>query len=134
MMDVRHAGNPEPGDGVNQADPRSDSAELRRIDFTGTIWFAAAAIASALALAGLLDSGWRPQDMPPVAAIAWWTGSGCVVLGIAAFAWAGCPVLNSDVSTADRIKSLCIRWGVVLFMAGAVVASLAILLVPPQPS
>jgi hypothetical protein len=130
MMDVRQANSPESGSGVDQADPRSDSAELRRIDFTGTIWFAAAAIASALALAGLLVSGWRPHDLPPIAAIAWWTGSGCVVLGIAAFAWAGCPVLNSDVSTADRIKSLCIRWGVVLFMAGAVVASLAILLAP----
>lgn len=115
---------------ASRSDVTSTSSELRRIDFTGTIWFAATVVGSGIPMAALLVSGWRPHELPAFAAIVWWIGGALVVLAAAAFAWAGCPVLDTDVTTADRRKSLCIRAGVVLLLAGGVAASLAVLLAP----
>ena len=42
----------------SSADPMlSRTAQLRRVDFSGTVWFAAALIADAVAIGGLLASG-----------------------------------------------------------------------------
>ena len=101
--------------------------ELRRINRTGTIWFASAIIAVGIPLAGLLAAGWRPHDLPLVAAAAWWVGSALTMLGIAGFAWAGCPVLAWPAAQAYRQKSLCIRGGVGLYFAGTVIAAVAML-------
>lgn len=108
----------------------STVAELRRIDFTGTIWFAASIIAVGIPLAGLLSQGWRPADLPMPAEIAWWVGSALTLLGIAGFGWSGCPVLAWPVPVAERQKSITIRGGVALYVAGTVIALIAILSVP----
>jgi hypothetical protein len=119
------------GRGMSTSEPvTSDSSELRRIDFTRTVWFAAAAIGSGVSLAILVATGWRPTHLPAGDRIVWWVGAGLVVLGVAAFAWAGCPVLRSDVATADRAKAVCIRAGVALFLAGGIAATIASLLSP----
>lgn len=101
--------------------------ELRRIMTTGTTWFAAAIIAVGVPLAGLLASGWRPHDMPLIAAAVWWLGSALIMLAIAGFAWAGCPVLAWPAPVAYRQKSICIRGGVGLYFAGTVLAAVAVL-------
>lgn len=105
-------------------------AELRRIDATGTVWFAAAVLAAALPLATLLASGWRPDELPTALATTWWAGAALALLGILAFAWAGCPVLGTDPGSADRRKSLAIRIGVVVYLVGMSAAALALLLSP----
>lgn len=107
------------------------AAELNRIDFTGTIWFGATAIASTVPLAILLASGWRPGDLLPILAALWWLGAVAAASGVAALAWAGCPVLGFSMAEADRQKSLCIRLGVLLYIAGTTVGGAAILLSPP---
>ena len=107
------------------------AAELNRIDFTGTIWFGATAIASTVPLAILLASGWRPGDLSPILAAVWWLGAVATASGIAALAWAGCPVLGFSMTEADRQKSLCIRLGTLLYIAGTIVAGAAILLSAP---
>ena len=107
----------------------STVAELRRIDFTGTMWFAAAIIAIGIPLSGLISSGWRPTDLPLPAEVAWWVGAALTFIGIAGFAWAGCPVLAWPVPVANRQKSICIRGGVGLYLAGTVIASIAVLTV-----
>jgi hypothetical protein len=101
--------------------------ELRRIMTTGTAWFAGAIIAVGVPLAGLLAAGWRPHDMPLLAAAVWWVGSALTMLGIAGFAWAGCPVLAWPAPQAYRQKSICIRGGVGLFLAGTVLTAVAVL-------
>lgn len=101
--------------------------ELRRIMTTGTVWFAAAIIAVGLPLAGLLASGWRPHDLPLIAAAVWWVGSALTMIGIAGFAWAGCPVLAWPAPIAYRQKSISIRGGVGLFFAGTVLTAVAVL-------
>ena len=70
----------------------SAEAELHRIDHTATIWFAAALIAVALPLTGLLISGWRPSDLTPVAAAFWWAGAIVGIIGLSAIGYAGCPI------------------------------------------
>ena len=111
-------------------DDESVVAELRRIDFSGTIWFAAAIIAAGIPLAGLLGSGWRPADLPTLAAGVWWIGVSLAFVGTAGFAWAGCPVLSWEIPVADRQKSICIRGGVVLYMVGTAAASVAVFVTP----
>ena len=108
----------------------STVAELRRINFTGTVWFGAAAIAVGIPLAGLLGQGWRPYDLPIPAEIAWWVGAAFALLGIAGFAWSGCPVLAWPVRVAERQKSITIRGGVALYLLGTVVSLVAILSTP----
>lgn len=112
------------------ANEESTVAELRRILFTGTIWFAGSIIAAGIPLAGLIASGWRPHDLPmPISAV-WWVGAALAVVGIAGFGWAGCPVLAWEVPVATRQKSICIRGGVGLFLVGTVMAGVAVLTVP----
>lgn len=108
----------------------SIEAELRRIVFTGTIWFAAAVIAAGVPLSGLLAAGWRPSDLTPVAEVVWWVGAALALVGVAGFGWAGCPVLAWALPVAERQKSICIRGGVGLFLVGSVAATVAILSVP----
>lgn len=124
------AARPIPDEIVGPDDEESVTAELKRIDFTGTIWFAAAIIASGIPLAGLLSTGWRPGDMPLGAEIAWWVGSALAFIGTAGFGWAGCPVLAWPIAVADRQKSICIRGGIALYLFGSVIASIAVLSVP----
>lgn len=110
------------------ADPESTrDAELRRIDYTGVVWFAATAIATAILAGALLIRGWAPSQLPVGAAIVWWAGTGVTVLGLASLAWAGCPILGPDLERADRQKSVCIRVGVVSFLLGAVAAALVVI-------
>ncbi|CAN5304709.1 hypothetical protein BH09ACT5_BH09ACT5_11470 [soil metagenome] len=108
----------------------STVAELRRIDFTGTIWFGAAIIAVAIPLTGLLAQGWRPYDLPVAGEVAWWVGAALTLLGVAGFAWSGCPVLAWPVRVAERQKSITIRGGVALYLVGTVVSLIAILSTP----
>lgn len=108
----------------------STVAELRRIDFTGTIWFGAAIIAVGIPLAGLLGQGWRPADLSMPAEVAWWIGAAFTLIGIAGFGWSGCPVLAWPVRVAERQKSITIRGGVALYLAGTVISLIAILSVP----
>jgi hypothetical protein len=115
---------------TDYADEESTVAELRRIDFTGTIWFAAAIIAVGVPLSGLLGQGWRPSDLPGAAEAAWWVGAAFTLIGIAGFGWAGCPVLAWPVPIANRQKSICIRGGIALYLVGTVASSIAVLAVP----
>lgn len=106
----------------------SPAAEVQRIDFTATIWFASATLASAIVLGCLKIEGWHPLALPLPAAIAWWAGCGAVLLGIMGFAWAGCPVLGFPLEQADRQKRFCVRTGVVLYVAGSVLVALVVML------
>lgn len=102
--------------------------EILRTDFSGTIWFGATLIATSITLAGLLASGWRPHDLSSDAAIAWWLGGALVVVGMAALAYAGCPVQGSSVQTDDRVKTIAIRVGLVVYALGSLTALAAVLL------
>lgn len=106
------------------------AVELRRTMTSGTIWFAAAIIAVGLPLSGLYSAGWRPADLPVPAETAWWLGAAITLIGIAGFAWAGCPILAWDAETAQKQKQLSIRGGVLLYFIGTVVAGVAVLAVP----
>jgi hypothetical protein len=108
----------------------SDTAQLHRIDFAGAAWFAAAVIAAAIPLGGLLSTGWRPGALPVPADVAWWAGTTLVILGIAALAWAGCPVLGMDLDKAVKQKSLSIRVGLAMFGVGGVLALFCVLSTP----
>jgi hypothetical protein len=108
----------------------STTAELRRIDFTGTIWFAAAIVATAVPLGSLLAANWRPSELPPPLGALWWIGAALTLVGTAALAWAGCPVLGFTPEEADRQKSLCVRAGVALYLGGTVIAALSLIASP----
>lgn len=108
----------------------SDAAEVARITSTGTVWFGAAMVAAGIPLAGLLLAGWRPAELDGLGAVAFWLGCVIGLAGTAALAWAGCPVLGATVAEADQQKVLSIRGGVVLYLAGSVIATLAVLLSP----
>lgn len=112
------------------AQEESTIAELRRINFTGTVWFGAAIVAVGIPLAGLLGQGWRPADLPIPAEVAWWVGAAFTLMGIAGFGWSGCPVLAWPAPVAERQKSITIRGGVALYVAGTVISLIAILSVP----
>ena len=64
---------------MTMRDEASPVAELRRIDLTGTIWFAAGLVAAATVVAALMLAGWRPAQLPVGAAVAWWAGAALVV-------------------------------------------------------
>lgn len=108
-------------------DLMSAYSELRRIDRTGTIWFAAALLAVSLHVAALLLSGWRPSDLPATAAAAWWIGATLVGVGLAGIGYAGCPIYWGDVPTAHRQKSVAIRGGLAMFLIGSFTAVVALL-------
>lgn len=112
------------------ADEERTVVELRRINFTGTVWFAASIIAVGVPLAGLLAQGWRPNDLPGVSEIAWWVGAAFTLIGIAGFGWSGCPVLAWTVPVAERQKSITIRGGIAVYLVGTVVSLIAILSTP----
>lgn len=104
-----------------------DDALLRHVVTIGGLWFSAAAVSASIALAGLLASGWRPRQLHGATAV-WWVGAGLAVSGIAALAWAGCPVVTPESHPATERKSLSIRIGLVVFLVGMAVAGLAALL------
>jgi hypothetical protein len=108
-------------------DLMSASVEVRRIDHTATIWFAAALLAVALVAGGVLISGWRPSDLDPVASDVWWIGAVFTGLGLAGIGYAGCPIYWGDVATAHRQKSVAIRAGLVLYLLGSFTAAVALL-------
>ncbi|GAA4734695.1 hypothetical protein GCM10025783_00400 [Amnibacterium soli] len=106
----------------------ADDALLRHIMTTGGLWSAAAAISATIGLTGLLVSGWRPHQLEGVADPAWWAGAVLAVVGALALAWAGGPVVTDDPAAAARRKSVSVRAGLVVFVAGMAVAALAVLL------
>jgi hypothetical protein len=108
----------------------SKAAEKSRIDFTGTVWFGATLIAAAIPLGALLNTGWRPGDLPVPNAIVWWIGAGLLTVGIFGLGWAGCPVLFVDFDTDHYWKSIAMRGGLSIFGIGAVASLLAVLLSP----
>ena len=115
---------------TTDTDFESTEAQVQRIVFTGTAWFAAALVASAVTIGGLLASGWRPSDLAGPDAFAWWMGSFIALVGIGGLAWAGCPVMGFPLPIAEQQKVLCMRAGTVLFIAGSVIAVVAILISP----
>ncbi|MCU1441009.1 MAG: hypothetical protein JWP85_2006 [Rhodoglobus sp.] len=104
--------------------------QVERISSSGTIWFAATLLGAAIPLAGLLDSGWRPGDLPATNAIAWWVGAALVVAAIGSIAWAGCPVWVYEIETEHRLKARAIRGGLLVFAAGSIISLVAVLAAP----
>jgi len=103
---------------------------VKRIMWTGTIWFAAAVAGIAIVLGLLLSSGWRPASLPTDAQALWWIASTIVVLSVGLIGWSGCPILEVDVPTASRNKSRTMQLGTMLFIVGSAGALFAILLGP----
>jgi hypothetical protein len=103
-------------------------AELRRIDFTGTVWFAACLLATSIPLGALLSAGWRPGDLAGDLAVLWWSGAVLIVAGLAGLVWAGCPVLGFPIEVADSQKRFTMRGGIVIYGIGSVASVLAVLL------
>jgi hypothetical protein len=108
----------------------SPHAEVQRIMRTGTVWAAAGALAPALALGPLVATGWRPAELPLLAATAWWVGVVAAAVGLALLVWAGCPVLGFGLDEALTQKIFSIRVGIVLNLGGMALAGLAVLLSP----
>ena len=107
--------------------PLSASAELRRTDLTGMVWFGAATIASAVVAAGALAEHWNPGHLQGLLAVLWWIVAGLVVLSLGALAWSGCPIFGDSVERADRDKSITIRVGVVLYLIAGSTATAIVL-------
>lgn len=108
----------------------SKTAEVARTHLTGTVWFAAAAVAVALPLTGLLAQGWRPADLPAVNQALWWIGALALMVGMLGLAYAGCPVLGIPLDREDRYKDIAIQGGVILFGLGSMMTLGAVLLAP----
>jgi hypothetical protein len=106
------------------------TSAMLRGDFSGTIWFAGALIASALPLAGLLAAGWRPADLPAFNETLWWIGAALIAVALFGLAYAGCPVLGKPFAQELRLKNLAVQGGLVLFGLGSAVSLLAVLLAP----
>ncbi len=104
-----------------------DDALLRHVVFTGTIWFCGAIVAALLPLSGLLAAGWRPARLGAPGAAIWWVGTAVAFLGVVGIAWSGCPVVTADPGTAARRKSLAIRAGLALLLAGFTVSTVTAL-------
>jgi hypothetical protein len=85
---------------------------------------------SAVVLALLLSSGWRPSVLPAGLATVWWIGSFLVAISIALIGWSGCPVLEVSVPIADRNKTRTMQLGTLLFIVGGVISLAAVLLGP----
>jgi hypothetical protein len=110
----------------------SPEENVRRIMWTGTVWFAAVVGSVAIALGLLLSSGWRPGVLQVGLSVLWWIGSCLVVLSIGLIGWSGCPVLEVDVPTADRNKTRTMQLGTLLFIVGGAAALFAVLLGPAR--
>lgn len=105
----------------------SVTAQLKRMDFSGGLWFAASIIASVIPVALLVSSGWRPADLPGPEAAMWWFGSLLTLLAVCAFGWGGCPAYAFTPEVALRQKIYSMRAGVVLFIAGGTLSMFAVL-------
>jgi hypothetical protein len=112
---------------AERSSEESAGAELRRIDFTGTVWFAACLIATALPLGALLAAGWRPSDLEGDLLVLWWCGALLIVVGLAGLVWSGCPVLGFPLEVADAQKRFTMRGGIVLYGIGSVACVMAVL-------
>ena len=110
------------------ADLMSAREEVQRIDRVGSMWFAAALLASSIGLLALLATGFHPANLGGGGEIAWWIGAGLNAVGLAAIGYAGCPIYWGSVEVAHLQKSICIRGGLVLFLLGAWIAVIAILM------
>jgi formate hydrogenlyase subunit 3/multisubunit Na+/H+ antiporter MnhD subunit len=128
VLDTQQSAAPSSPDEI--AELTSLSAELRRMDFSGGLWFAASIVAAGIPLAGLFANGWRPTDLANPEAGIWWFGCLLTVLSLAAFGWGGCPSYAFAPDVALRQKTYCMRAGVVLFIAGGVLSSLTVLVSP----
>jgi hypothetical protein len=105
---------------------------VQRIMWTGTVWFAAAVGAVAVALGLLLASGWRPSVLVGGEAVLWWIAFSVVVLSLGLIGWSGCPILEVSVRIADRNKTRTMQLGTLLFIVGSSAAMLAVLLGPAR--
>lgn len=103
-----------------------EDALLRHTVFTGTLWFCGTIVALLLPLTGLLAAGWRPHDLGGAEAL-WWIGAALALIGVLGIAWAGCPVVSDDPGRAAARKSVTIRAGVVLVLAGFAIATITTL-------
>lgn len=104
-----------------------DDAMLKHVVFTGTVWFCGAIVAALLPLTGLLAAGWRPSDLRG-GAVVWWLAVAVAFVGVLGIAWSGCPVVTDDPGRAAGRKSVTIRAGLVLLLAGFAVATVTVLL------
>jgi hypothetical protein len=107
-------------------------ANVQRIMWTGTVWFAAAVGSVGVALGLLLSSGWRPSILAGGDAVLWWIAFGVVVLSLGLIGWSGCPILEVSVKTADRNKTRTMQLGTLLFILGSAAAVFAVLIGPAQ--
>jgi hypothetical protein len=103
---------------------------LTRIMWTGTLWFAAAVVAVALALGAVLVSGWRPDVLSTPVETLFWVGASVVALSLGLIGWSGCPILEVSVPVADRNKTRTMQLGTFSFLVGSAAAMLAVLLGP----
>lgn len=108
----------------------SHAVEVQRIIRSGTIWTASGVLAPAIGLGPLVASGWRPTQLPLLAAIPFWIGVIAAAVGLALLIWAGCPALGFPLDQAWAQKVVCIRVGCVTNVSGMAVVALAILLSP----
>ncbi len=110
----------------------SPEQDVKRIMWTGTIWFGVAVGAVAVTLGLLLSSGWRPSILAGGIAVLWWIGAAFVALSIGLIGWSGCPILEVSVPKADRNKTRTMQLGTLLFIVGGTAAMLAVLLGPAR--
>jgi hypothetical protein len=111
-------------------DLMSPVRNVQRIMWTGTVWFAVAVASTAVSLALLLSSGWRPAVLDVGLSALWWIGSVMVVASIGLIGWSGCPILEVDVPTADHNKTRTMQLGTLFFILGGTATMLAVLLGP----
>jgi hypothetical protein len=103
---------------------------VQRIMRTGTVWFAAALVGVALFAGQLLASGWRPDQLPPLAQGIFWLSSVGVALSLGLIGWSGCPILEVDVPTADRNKSRTMQIGTAMLIVASALSVFAIMAGP----
>lgn len=115
---------------TTEEDVGSVPVEIQRIMHTGVIWLAAVMVSTSLLLGPAVAAGWRPTELPTIAAIPWWLGAVAATLGAAALLWAGCPVMAYSLEDAYHQKVFCIRVGSVLSMSGMALAGFVVLLSP----
>lgn len=108
----------------------SPEVNVQRIMQTGTVWFVAVVLAVGVVASVLLASGWRPALLTGGLAVIFWVASFLVALSVGLIGWSGCPILEVDVPTADRNKTLTMQLGTMLFIVGGAAALLAIMLGP----
>ncbi|AZH83767.1 hypothetical protein ITJ66_10650 [Plantibacter sp. VKM Ac-2885] len=113
-------------------DLMSPENNVQRIMRTGTVWFGVAVGSTAIVLGLLLSSGWRPAVLAEGLRVVWWCCSVIVGLSIGLLGWSGCPILEVDVPTASRNKSLTMQLGTMLFILGSLGAMFTVLAGSPS--